>query len=877
MNNNIISVLGEIVHDHYGEYKTLQSGSISESDREKYLSKKEYSMLGNNADDNYIVDTGLCDGCNYTWITYFSKNSLDSTSSGRSHTIYVPCNFDTVYEIQTLLKFPFADMQESQAIVSGDVKLEDNHRKEKIYQQVYQNVIDEPFVNRELLYCMICYLLKQSSLGAKKILYIMVPEEIEDYQKYCLSIVAMILSAIPVGLRTRLRFATNASENWEFKYHILFIKQEQFSRITGRQKSVCLWEDSIPGYLLNHGLNPSLTKLIKDCVDMPQNIGLHSQINMCREEMQKKSRNKIDALKFKDYVEYAERINPVQLDDWKREILKDFSIEKIQSICDKVFEKYPQQYNEFCQDIMNQIGEYRKQEISIGTYISLLKEQNSMLKVPTILFENYALELEQELFENLSLDKINEIIQKIKVYFGDNFLKDFIIKISEKIKSLFSNTIFEDETILSQKNYSELYKLLKQLYTYYPEDIEQRNDEKILLSFYGTYYIGKKIISDYENGRIKKENIRDEDIKSINFYVDDNSRKYIKNLISKYIKEHDEAFQFMPKENKKIDNIYDLLQWQKVTLDEVKFWYLGWRESIKRLKRKKMIQEYTNIFESYFYVCKNEQNQIKEKDIDKFRIQIIERNQNDFSLSEYTLGAFLSAVEYIEENSIEQVFETLLLKEFYIKEFKEFDNASQIPILITKGMRLTEIYKQVKYYQLLSDQDTVEFIYISKEKKIVRSNLKIALYTIQMMIEVSSYQIVQMDKSQDISFDSKTKQDIVKLWCFFKRAELLDEEILSCIQELSDDNQIVQMNDILQAFTDMDNKTIAKKKKRKIITIIVYIIILLISFGLGILANIVITNLFDSKSASVNLIRTEGTRNIIENYMLEEFLSNYDV
>lgn len=390
--------IGEIVHDHHGSYITVHSGKIAKSDIDGIILRD--TRVGSNADDNYVVDFGLNDDSPYCWISYNSKFSEDNVSVGRSHAVYTESTLETLYSFELLLSFPFSSSTESQRIVCGDMTLDGN-----------RTIDENHFINKylefekEFLLLLISYCLKKRQNGFKNFLYILVPEEVEQYQECCLYAIASIFRAIPVGLRKQFRIATNAVEENEGLYHILFCRESVYRKREDKGNFFVLFDTATPDFLKETKLNPSMTALLQSCVFAPQGTG-NSSVDDCYENMEKFSKS-IRDIRERDYTDFYE-IKKLQNIEVTPQLLKDFDEKLVQNISSE------------------QMGRLKKLIFSIFSSESVLetnidktetKEDVNSFKGMIALFSNYC--------------NLIQYLQSCNVFFSEEYMFNKVQNIKE--------------------------------------------------------------------------------------------------------------------------------------------------------------------------------------------------------------------------------------------------------------------------------------------------------------------------------------------------------------------------------------------------------------------------------------------------------------
>lgn len=317
MGNNLI--LNEVVYDHYKTYITVCSEQdYKRTDLDYIISD---TAVGNNCDENYIIDTGMVnDRVDKLFVNFCSLHSEDPVAASRCHAVYTRCTLESLHEIEKMLQFPFCDSIESRKIVSGELSIDDPGRIKTI-ETAINSQWDKIKIDNEFLKAVACYVYKRKTLKAKKYLYIIVPDSESDYSAYCLKVIREILYALPVGMRKGLRIATNAIK--EDNYNVLFVRKKNLNSET-IGLSVDLSQPNIPEFISNHKLDNILTKLIEDCVESPQDSGEGNMVDICYEELElsiiKDVRN-VTEKHYKDQIEILE----LQKKEITQESVKEFS------------------------------------------------------------------------------------------------------------------------------------------------------------------------------------------------------------------------------------------------------------------------------------------------------------------------------------------------------------------------------------------------------------------------------------------------------------------------------------------------------------------------------------------------------------------------
>lgn len=292
MNKSPYISVGEIIHDHFGSYITVHSGKISKDDIDKIILKD--TRVGLSEIDNIVIDFGLSDTCPYYWVCYSSKESLESVSFGRSHAVYTNCSLESLYDFESLLYFSFANSTESRSIVCGNRQLRENRYIDWVTSPKRINI------DKELMTAIITFILKKKRTGFKNFLYIAVPDSVIDYQEYCIAAVSTLFSAIPVGMRKQFRIATNAAEENEGLYHILFCKESVINARESKVDVVCLNDTTIPDFLKKANVSKTLEELISRCVNYPQGTR-NSDIDTYYSNMEQQKKD-IASILERDYI-----------------------------------------------------------------------------------------------------------------------------------------------------------------------------------------------------------------------------------------------------------------------------------------------------------------------------------------------------------------------------------------------------------------------------------------------------------------------------------------------------------------------------------------------------------------------------------------------
>ena len=330
------NTFGEVIHDHKGTYLTVSSGGIRESEISQFLLKD--TEIGENDDVNVILDMGPSKDCRYVWCNYCAKQSAASVAMGRSHVVYADATLDNVKDAEILLFYPYAGMEESQSMLKNTEEFQNKERREFFFELALEKFAEEMkesvSISKELMYYMICYSLKQKSTGFRNFLYIAVPDDAADYQKYCRSVMAQFLGAIPAGLRKQLRFATNAAPGKESNYHILFARESVLRNSEKWQKTVCVSDaQEVPAFLKEHGMDANLAAFLRKCVGSVYNHGEENVIDVCFEEMETKIGD-INAIKERDYRDYYE-ILKLGKQSLTVDVLKEYSEKLGQTMAEK--------------------------------------------------------------------------------------------------------------------------------------------------------------------------------------------------------------------------------------------------------------------------------------------------------------------------------------------------------------------------------------------------------------------------------------------------------------------------------------------------------------------------------------------------------------
>lgn len=210
---------GEIIHGHYGEYLTSRYGDAPDYMEQDYFLRN--IAVGDNDECNQILILGTFGDVNYIWSTYCAKQKDSGVSMGYQHVVYCRSNLSALHDVSKIINFPFVDEERcryhlhhpEQFEISGSISMKYGINKKTIH------------IDRSLLSKLANYCIYQKRIRAKKYLYILVPREETDYQGYCRSVIELLLSVIPDGLRSNLCIATNTSVECEKYYDILFMRE----------------------------------------------------------------------------------------------------------------------------------------------------------------------------------------------------------------------------------------------------------------------------------------------------------------------------------------------------------------------------------------------------------------------------------------------------------------------------------------------------------------------------------------------------------------------------------------------------------------------------------------------------------------------------
>ena len=253
---------GEVIFGHSGEYLTYLYGPIK-----KQLAKDNLLTncgIGQNDDANQTLVLESSDVKDYIWTTYANLQEDKQVSAGYRHSFYRRRTLEAYHEIDQLIYFDFMDSKTCSSYLAAPDAFE---AKSIVFNDLRTTEINAKVdCSNELLEKVICYCLKKITLNMKDFLRIVVPEDIENYQEYCRSVIALILDTIPSGLRNGFTFATNPTSEDAKKYGISFIKE---SMAFEYQNAISLFKQENNDFLDDINLQPDIKKLVHECVNSP--------------------------------------------------------------------------------------------------------------------------------------------------------------------------------------------------------------------------------------------------------------------------------------------------------------------------------------------------------------------------------------------------------------------------------------------------------------------------------------------------------------------------------------------------------------------------------------------------------------------------------
>ncbi len=492
----IIKTFGEVIHDHQGTYQTISSGDIRDNEINQFILKD--TSVGESDEGNLVLDLGLTNGCDYIWANYCSKKSSASVAMGRSHAVYAKCTLESLQEAELLVFYPFADKEESQSLIRRKETLHADNRKEYLLglaaEELTNGMSKDVAMSKELLYHMICYSLKKKSTGFRNFLYISVPDFVEDYQSYCKQIIVQFLRAIPIGLRKQFRIATNASNDKENNYHILFGRESILSGTEKWKSTVKAEDDTIPEFLKNHGLYEKLSAFIYSCVESVFDGAEETVIENCLEHMEKKIDN-IEQLKERNYRDYYE-VQKYQVAD--AEALEKIFRTKQSTEIETDSRKRLESEKEWCKAL-----EANRSEWSIHFQKECVNEAiQKSYKRQEILEEEWKEEQmeawKKEVVKSFSADKVAEVCQRIQDTYPEelegfcSFLYKVLEQYVEREKQVDSLT---EDSIKVLQTYSDT-ESVPEVFSYWKDRKQRQKTIKETTRFFESYFYSCKYEKD---------------------------------------------------------------------------------------------------------------------------------------------------------------------------------------------------------------------------------------------------------------------------------------------------------------------------------------------------------------------------------------------
>ncbi len=256
--------LGEIIHGHYGQYVTKHYGTASGTEVQDFFLKN--TEAGEQDSCNRIVCLGTQKLPGYMWSTFVSAHGALETAAGYVHVVYQPCTLGNMYMMSELLAFPFVSASECMEYLGNTGVFTEETRAAELKNTTPFHWRGQLRIDPELITDLACYCVGKVRTNSRNYLKILVPQEVEDYQGYCLEAICQIIGAIPAGLRAGLCFATNVPESNAGFFGVTFKRDEGemkpgFVRLNGAFEKHFLKDVYLP---------ESLDKIIRFCAKKPE-------------------------------------------------------------------------------------------------------------------------------------------------------------------------------------------------------------------------------------------------------------------------------------------------------------------------------------------------------------------------------------------------------------------------------------------------------------------------------------------------------------------------------------------------------------------------------------------------------------------------------
>ena len=886
---DITNTLGEVIHDHLGTYQTIFSGKISESEINQFILKD--TAVGENDDKNFIVDMGFTNGCKYIWMNECSKQSVSKVAMGRSHAVYQSCTLETLLETEKLLYHSFADQEESQSILRNPEAFK-NAARTRFKKQGYQTDRN-PVAAKELLYNMVCYSLKQKSLGFRSFMYILVPDTEEDYQEYCKKVIADFLRGIPAGLRKQFRFATNAAEDKENQYHILFYRESKLQDLEKRKKSISVEKKEVPEFLYSHGLDAKLSGLLQRCIDSLFDSS-KEEIKNCFEHMEMKMGD-VSKIKEKDYRDYYEIITLGE-QEVSPDVLKSYSEKLKETLAEKQKQMLKEQIILTVTDHkMFELLLKKDQKIVQADTMYLFFEAMKPYKTLIQYLKTQGIELSKEFYQ-WKVDQLSKVfwqsnclgkqqnetkvflhsakewksrLEETNLVWIEYFKKDYVEETAAKASETYADLClkYQNERLTEWKeelkkdfSISKMKENCQKVHELYPKEMKdfcqfiydmlvagaKKADLKdsfikkavnVLQQYDTQVQVPDQLYESYVRETMEKlladpkKNYIEEEVHKIGeIYGQKNEQEFaaslLLNLAEKFKNKTDIETVFHPKTEENILN-WSISLKKLVDVDKyyrelnifesaVSSWQEKKRQEAFRQARKQQLQMNIRSFEGYFYGWKNENDLMQDLDIDKIRKAIYDKNKS------YTLGDFLTAVSYVEGESIGKLLYDEKVSEdkkkviqFYKNEFETFMQKKKLPILIKRQDTFSQIHEQVEIFSRLCQERVkdIKFIYMGRKQKVYETEVgyQTAEHILDMLIQIKNEIVIETDSQiahKNLSGAEK------EFWKFLNQCELLSEEECIKLIAFAEEAGTKDLAKLCQKFLNQKKK---RKRKSKIV------------------------------------------------------------
>lgn len=297
--------VGEAIHGHYGQYVSQKYGDASDENVQTCF----LNDIDVGASDclNYIMCLRTQKNVPFLWSIYSTTESISGLAKGYQSIVYCRNSLENLYEIERFIAFPFVTAEECNQYLSKPGTFSRENRAEKLEYMMNKSLFDHtpetirrlcPYydyvkISKKLLAHIAVYCIYKADVGAKHYLTILVPENEDNYQKYCCSVITQILGVIPSYLRRGLVFATNTVSHKKEKFGIVFQREQGIMP----ENAVRLNSGDEYPFLTNVNLPKELCCLIEEIAEHPE------LIDSCYEDLEKPLYSQ-EALTRYSYVDY---------------------------------------------------------------------------------------------------------------------------------------------------------------------------------------------------------------------------------------------------------------------------------------------------------------------------------------------------------------------------------------------------------------------------------------------------------------------------------------------------------------------------------------------------------------------------------------------